>query len=239
MLIEGKNAVEECLAGSATVEKIFIFRGINNPELIAKIKASGIPYQFVEKPALDRMSKTKNHQGVIAFVTDYKYFSLNDVIESAYAKGTQPLILILDGVEDPHNLGNIIRTAECMGVDGIIIPKNRAASVNDTAMRVSAGAANHVQIAKVVNINHEIEFLKKKGFWIFACELGGVPVNQTNMNGPIAIVMGGEGRGIHNLTLKLVDGVVSIPLHGKINSLNVGSATAMVLYEVNRQRLPV
>ena len=236
MLIEGKNAVTECVDGAATVDKVLIFKGTTETALVNKIKLSGVQYQFVDKAALDRVSKSKNHQGFIAFVTDYKYFSLDDIIEKGYKKGTQPIILILDGVEDPHNLGNIIRTAECMGVDGILIPKNRAASVNDTVVRVSAGAAAHMQICKVVNINQEIEMLKEKGFWIYAAEAGGINVSQTNMNGPIAIVMGGENTGVRHLTRTLVDGIVSIPMNGKINSLNVGAAAAMVLYEVNRQR---
>ena len=236
MLVEGRNAVSECIDGAATVDKVLIFKGAPDTALINKIKQSGVQYQFVDKPALDRMSKSKNHQGFIAFVTDYKYFSLDDIIESGYQKGSQPLILILDGVEDPHNLGNIIRTAECMGVDGILIPKNRAASVNDTVIRVSAGAAAHMQICKVTNINQEIELLKNKGFWIFAAEAGGINVAQTNMNGPIAIVMGGENTGVRHLTRTLVDGIVSIPMRGKINSLNASCACAVMLYEAVRQR---
>lgn len=236
MLIEGKNAVSEILDSDSTIDKILIYKGTTEQALVNKVKASGIQYQFSDKPALDRLSKTKNHQGFIALVTEYKYFSLNDIVDKAYEKGTQPLVLILDGVEDPHNLGNIIRTAECMGVDGIIIPKNRAASVNETVIRVSAGATAHIQICKVVNINNEIEALKQKGFWVFAAENGGMEVDKVNMNGPIAIVMGGEDTGVKHLTRSLADALVSIPMHGKINSLNVANATAMVLYEINRQR---
>jgi len=236
VLIEGKNAVTECLDGNGTVDKIMILKSTTEQALVAKIKKSGLPYQFVDKAALDRISKTNNHQGFIAFVTDYKYFSLDDIINKAYENGNQPLILILDGVEDPHNLGNIIRTAECMGVDGILIPKNRAASVNETVVRVSAGATAHVQICKVININQEIEELKEKGFWIYAAEAGGISVAQTNLTGPIAIVMGGENTGVRHLTRQLVDSRISIPMYGKINSLNVANATAMILYEANRQR---
>ena len=236
MLIEGKNAVSECIDGAATVDKILIFKGTSEQGLVNKIKLCGLQYQFVEKAALDRISKTKNHQGFIAFVTDYKYHDVGDIIERAYKKGAQPLILILDGVEDPHNLGNIIRTAECMGVDGILIPKNRSASVNETVIRVSAGAAAHMQVCRITNINQEIETLKKKGFWIFAAEAGGMNIAQTNMTGPIAVIMGGENTGVRHLTRQQVDGVVSIPMFGKVNSLNVANATAMVLYEINRQR---
>jgi len=236
MLIEGKNAIAECMASAATIDKVMIFRGSTDQDFVNRVKAYGVPYQFVDKAALDRVSKTKNHQGFIAFVTDYQYYGIDEIVRDAYAKGSQPLILILDGVEDPHNLGNIIRTAECMGVDGVIIPKNRSASVNETVVRVSAGATAHVRITRVVNINQEIETLKEKGFWIFAAEAGGLNVAQTNMNGPIAIVMGGENTGVKHLTRQLVDARISIPMYGKVNSLNVANATAMILYEINRQR---
>ena len=236
MLIEGKNAVDECLDGNGTVDKVMINKGTTEQALVNKIKQSGVVYQFVDKAALDRISKTKNHQGFIAFVTDYKYYTIDDIINDAYKKGSQPLILILDGVEDPHNFGNIIRTAECMGVDGIMIPKNRSASVNETVVRVSSGATAHIHISRVTNINHEIETLKQKGFWVFAAESDGIDVAQTNMNGPIAIIVGGENTGVHHLTRQLADARISISMHGKINSLNVANATAMILYEVNRQR---
>ncbi|MDR0384425.1 MAG: 23S rRNA (guanosine(2251)-2'-O)-methyltransferase RlmB [Christensenellaceae bacterium] len=236
MLIEGRNSVGQALDGNGTVDKVLVFYGLKDEALIAKVKKSGVQYQFVDRPALDRVSKTKNHQGIVAFVTDYKYFDIDEVIEDAYRKGEQPIILILDGVEDPHNLGNIIRTAECMGVDGLILPKNRSVSVNDTAMRVSQGASSNLQICKVVNINNEIEKLKRRGFWIYAVELGGGEIAKVNLRGPIAFILGGEGAGVHQLTRKLADGIVSIKMRGKINSLNVGSACAMALYEANRQR---
>jgi 23S rRNA (guanosine2251-2'-O)-methyltransferase len=236
MLIEGRNVVEQAINGNGTVDKVFIFYGLKDNALIDKVKKSGVLYQFVDRPVLDRMSKTKNHQGVIALVTDYKYFDIDEVINNAYKKGEQPIILILDGVEDPHNFGNIIRTAECMGVDGIILPKNRSVTVNDTAVRVSMGAAANMQICRVVNINQEVEKLKARGFWIYAVELGGIEINKVKLTGPIALIMGGEGQGVHQLTRQLADGIISIKMHGKINSLNVGAAAAMALYEVNRQR---
>lgn len=236
MIIEGRNSVEQAINGNGTVDKVLISHNLRNEALIDRIKKSGVTYQFVEKAVLDKISKTKNHQGVIAYVTNYKYFDLKEIIDHAYDQGKQPLILILDGIEDPHNLGNIIRTAECMGVDGIILPKNRSVTVNDTAMRVSQGAAANVQICKVVNINQEIQKLKDKGFWVYGVELGGMAIDKVNLKGPIALVMGSEGNGIHQLTRKLTDGIITIDMHGKVNSLNVGSATAIALYEVNRQR---
>ena len=236
MLIEGRNSLNQALDGNGTIDKILVSQSMRDQNLFERIKASGVTYQMVDKATLDKISKSKNHQGVVAYVTNYQYFDLKEVIESAYTQGKQPLFLILDGIEDPHNLGNIIRTAECMGVDGIILPKNRSVTVNDTAMRVSQGAASNVRICKVVNINQEIQRLKDKGFWIYGVELGGVEISKVNLKGPIALVMGSEGNGIHQLTRKLVDGILTIQMHGKVNSLNVGSATAIALYEVNRQR---
>ncbi len=236
MLIEGRNSLNQALDGNGTIEKILVSPNMRDQNLFERIKASGVTYQLVDKMTLDKISKSKNHQGVVAYVTNYQYFDLKEVIDNAYAQGKQPLILVLDGIEDPHNLGNIIRTAECMGVDGIILPKNRSVTVNDTAMRVSQGAASNVQICKVVNINQEIQRLKDKGFWVYGIELGGVEISKVNLKGPVALVMGSEGNGIHQLTRKLVDGILTIQMHGKVNSLNVGSATAIALYEVNRQR---
>ena len=236
MLIEGRNSLNQALDGNGTIDKMLVSQSMRDQNLFERIKASGVTYQMVDKATLDKISKSKNHQGVVAYVTNYQYFDLKEVIESAYAQGKQPLFLILDGIEDPHNLGNIIRSAECMGVDGIILPKNRSVTVNDTAMRVSQGAAANVRICKVVNINQEIQHLKDKGFWIYGVELGGVEISKVNLKGPIALVMGSEGNGIHQLTRKLVDGILTIQMHGKVNSLNVGSATAIALYEVNRQR---
>ena len=236
MLIEGRNSLNQALDGNGTIEKILVSPTMRDQHLFERIKASGVTYQLVDKITLDKISKSKNHQGVVAYVTNYQYFDLKEVVDNAYAQGKQPLILILDGIEDPHNFGNIIRTAECMGVDGIILPKNRSVTVNDTAMRVSQGAASNVQSCKVVNINQEIQHLKDKGFWVYGIELGGVEISKVNLKGPVALVMGSEGNGIHQLTRKLVDGILTIQMHGKVNSLNVGSATAIALYEVNRQR---
>ncbi|MCL2621778.1 MAG: 23S rRNA (guanosine(2251)-2'-O)-methyltransferase RlmB [Firmicutes bacterium] len=236
MLLEGKNSVSEALNSDVTVEKVLVLNSLLNNPLVEKIKASGVKYQFVERSALDRISKTHNHQGFIAYATNYEYVDVDEIIEAAYRKGEQPLIVILDGVEDPHNLGSILRVCECAGVSGVIIPKNRAATINETVIKVSAGAASIVKVAKVTNINQEIEKLKEKGVWVYAAEAGGTPLNKTNLKGPLAIVMGGENSGVKALTKKLCDGVVSIPMYGKINSLNVATATSVVLYEACNQR---
>ena len=209
------------------IEKILIDKAARDNELITAIKKSGAHYQFVDKIVLDKMSEG-NHQGFVAIVSEFEYCDLDDI--------TGDVVLILDGVEDPHNLGNIIRTAECMGVAGVIIPKNRSASVTETVIKVSAGATAHMKITKVTNVNHAIEALKKRDYWVYACELGGTDLVRQNLTGKTAIVMGGENTGVSSLTRKLCDGVVTIKMHGRVNSLNVANAAAMVLYEVNRQK---
>ncbi|MCL2755545.1 MAG: 23S rRNA (guanosine(2251)-2'-O)-methyltransferase RlmB [Firmicutes bacterium] len=236
MLIEGKNAIAEVLGNpSITIEKILIAKNTTDNAFISKIKNSGHKYQFVEKAALDKLSQTRNHQGFIAFTSDYKYHDL-DQIFSLLKNKENGTILILDGVEDPHNLGNIVRTAECMGVDAIIIPKNRSAQVNETVTRVSMGAISHMRVCKVTNINQTIETLKQNNFWIYASDMNGKNVSKINLKGRVGIVMGGEDTGVSQLTKKISDEVITIPMHGKTNSLNVANATAMILYEIQRQR---
>ncbi|MCL2846239.1 MAG: 23S rRNA (guanosine(2251)-2'-O)-methyltransferase RlmB [Firmicutes bacterium] len=233
MNYEGKNAVAEAMDAQNPPEKILIDKRTTDTAFVNKIKTSGIMYQFVDRAALDRVSKTRNHQGFIAITSEFEYTDIDEIIKKSDEQNA--IILVLDGVEDPHNLGNIIRTAECMGVAGIIIPKNRATGVTETTIRVSAGATTHMRVARVTNIGQAIEKLKENRFWIFAAEAGGSSITKSNLTGRTAIVMGGEGSGVRTLTKKLSDGIISIPMHGKLNSLNVASATAMVLYEVRRQ----
>ena len=228
MIVEGRNAVEELLKSGATIDRILIDKG-NSGSVVDLIKSSGVQYQFVDRVALDRHAESKRHQGFVAFTTEHNYNDLKDLLDGE-------VLLILDGVVDVHNFGNIIRTAECMGVDGIIIPKNRSATVNDTVVRISAGASTHMKIARVSNINQTIERLKSESFWVFAGEASGDDIRKTNLTGKVAIVMGGEDTGVSPLTKKLCDGVISIPMRGKVNSLNVANAAAMILYEVFRNR---
>ncbi|MCL2570722.1 MAG: 23S rRNA (guanosine(2251)-2'-O)-methyltransferase RlmB [Firmicutes bacterium] len=234
MIIQGRNAIEELLkSNSTTIEKILIAKGGGNESLVTKIKQSGAKYQFVDRLALDKSANSKGHQGFIAYISDYRYYGLDEILEK---KNGNEIVLLLDGIEDPHNLGNIIRTAECMGVHAIIIPKNRSTTVTETVIKVSAGATAHMRVCKVTNINSTLETLKDHGFWTYACELGGTNIAKENFNGKVAIVIGGEHSGVRHQTKKNVDVVVSIPMHGKTNSLNAATATAMILYEVNRQR---
>ena len=189
---------------------------------------------IVRAKILDGESVTGKHQGFIAFVTDYRYAEIGDLISSP--KGGVPFIVILDGVEDPHNLGSVIRVCECAGADGLIIGKHRSAAVTETVMRISEGSANHLKIARVGNINAAVEFLKKNGVWVYAVELGGEDIYKANLTGPLALVIGGEDTGVNRLTLEKCDKTVTIPMMGKVNSLNASVAAGVAVFEAVRQR---
>lgn len=239
MKVEGRNAVRELILNGSTIDKVLIQNNLHDnviEEIISLLKSKKIRFQFVAQNILNNESVTKHHQGVIAFTSDFKYSTTEDILNFAKEKNEDPFILILDGIEDPHNLGSIIRVCECLGVHGIIIEKTRACQVNETVIKTSAGATSYVKVARVANINNEIEKLKKQNVWVYACELGGDDLTKTNLKGAVAIVIGSEGRGTGKLTLKLCDGIVTIPQFGKINSLNASVATGIVLYEARKQR---
>ncbi len=239
MKIEGRNAVSEAIKAGITIDKILFSnscfdKAFNDCVNLAKNKK--IKFQMVSNDVLNKESVTKKHQGVLAYAVDYKYSTVEDILNVAKQKNEEPFILILDGIEDPHNLGSIIRVCDCLGVHGVIIGKNRACTVNETVIKVSAGATSYVKVAKVTNINNCIETLKKQGVWVYACELGGSDLTKADLKGSVAIVIGSEGFGVSALTKKLCDGVVTIPMKGKVNSLNASVATGIVLYEVMKQR---
>lgn len=237
MKIKGRNAVREALRSETNIIKLMISNSATDRvsnEIIAIAKSKGVKLQFVDNKVLDK--ECDNHQGVVAITSEFVYSTVEEILAVAKEKNKDNFILILDGVEDPHNFGSIIRVAECLGVDGIIIQKNRACPVTDTVAKVSAGAIEHMKIAKVTNINIEIERLKDAGVWVYACELGGEDLDNANLSGNIAIVVGSEGKGVSKLTRKNCDGVVTMQMYGKVNSLNVSVATGIVLYEVVRKR---
>lgn len=239
MIIEGKNAVYEAIKSETTIEKLYVEKGNFAKELnriIALAREAGIKVSFEKSETLEKLSPSGRHQGVLAMTTEYKYFDLEDVYESAKEKGEEVLFIILDGVEDPHNLGAVIRVADCAGATGVIVPKHRGAGVTDTVVRVSAGASAHVKVSKVTNVNDAIRYLKDKGVFVFAADMDGQSIYKANLKGDVALVIGGEGSGVHALTRKLSDGIVSLPLYGKVNSLNASVATGIVVYEALRQR---
>lgn len=239
MIIYGKNPVREALNGDDPVEKLIIEKdnfdkSLN--ELIKIAKTRNVLVSFADKRALTEKAGTSNHQGAVLIKGEFEYCSIEDILENARAKGEKPLILILDGITDPHNLGAIIRSAECFGAHGIVIPKHRSAVVNGTAIKTSAGAAEHISVAKVTNINDTIRELKKCGVWVYAADFDGDEIAKTDLTGSIAIVIGSEGDGVKRLTKELCDGTVTIPQYGKVNSLNASVATGVILYECVKQR---
>ncbi len=236
MKFEGRNAVKELLIAGKNVDKIMVQNSADVQDIVDEARNRGIKIQYVDKHVLDDQSETKRHQGIIAFGTDFEYATIDDLFEIAKNKNEAPFFLLLDGIEDPHNLGSILRVAECSGIHGVVISKNRAVQVTETVVRVSAGASEHIKVARVTNLNQTIEELKKRGVFVFATELGGGIMYETDLTGSIALVIGSEGFGVSNLTKKLCDGVITIPMYGKINSLNASVSAGIVLYEAVRQR---
>lgn len=235
MFIEGKNAVLEALNGNTKIEKLYLLENNYNKEskqIIDLAKSLGIDFSYVRKEILDKMSVSNRHQGVIIKTEEYVYSSLDEILASPSPR----CIILLDGIEDPHNIGAIARVADCVGASGIIIPKHRASSVNETAIRVSAGATAHLKIAKVTNLNDAIRKIKDENIFVFCADMDGENIYRTNLTGDIAIVIGSEGHGVHSLTKKLCDGVISLPQYGKVNSLNASVATGVILYEIVRQK---
>ena len=238
MKIEGRNAVFEAIKAGTTIDRLLVEKGLKDSgaqRIIDAANSRGIKIFFRDKTALDRESRGR-HQGFIAEVTDFKYCELDDILAVAAKKNEPPFIVILDGVEDPHNLGSVIRVAECAGVHGIVIPRHRAVSVNETVIKVSAGAAEHMLVAKVTNINDAIDALKEAGVWIYCADMDGENVYSANLTGPRAFVVGGEGEGVKRLTKQKCDGVLRIPMFGKINSLNASVAAGIMLYDLWRNR---
>ena len=238
--IEGRNSVIELLKSGKDINKLFIQRGEKHGsilEIIRLAKNNKVIITEIDKSKLDKMSQTHNHQGVIAIIPPYEYCEVDDILQNAKQKNEDPFILILDQIEDPHNLGSIIRTAECSGVHGIIIPKRRAAQVNSTVNKTSAGAAEYVKIARVNNLNETINYLKEKNIWIYGTDAQGSSYyDEQDYKGGIGIVIGSEGFGMSRLVRENCDFLIKIPMKGKINSLNASVSAAIVMYEVMKQR---
>lgn len=240
MLIYGKNSIKEALLSNQQFEKIFIqndLKGAENEKIIENIKKQSAPYTFLPKNVLDKKTNGDRHQGFVAEIAEYKYFEIDEIIDDAKQKGEQLFLCLLDGIEDPHNLGSIIRSCECAGVQGIIMEKRNCCDVNATVMKVSAGALNYVKIAKVANLPQTIDVLKKRGIWVYSIELGGENIYKSNLKGDIAIVIGSEGFGTRKLVKEKCDQVLTLPMKGKVNSLNASNACAIALFEALRQRI--
>jgi 23S rRNA (guanosine2251-2'-O)-methyltransferase len=238
-LVSGRNAVRELLENGRDIEKIYVQSGEREGSLnqiIAIARERNIIVKEVDRSRLDELSRGGRHQGVVAIASERNYFSVEDILSYADSRGEKPFIVVLDGVEDPHNLGAIIRSAECSGVHGVIIPKRRAVGLTQTVGKASAGAIEHMRVAKVVNIARTLDELKEKGLWIYAADMGGAAHYDTDMSGGVALVLGSEGFGISRLVKEKCDFVVSIPLYGSVNSMNVSCAASVIMSEIARQR---
>ena len=238
MKTEGRNAVIELLKTGKTIDKIMLEKGAQGSLglIFAEARRKNIRVQFVDKQVLDKESESRRHQGVIAYTTDYEYYDLEDIIaDKKSEKGG--FIVLCDGIEDVHNLGSIIRVAGCAGADGVVIPKSGSASVTESVIRISAGAAEHMKVAKVGNLNQAIEKLQKSGYWVFGLEAGGEDIYKEKFDGNVALVVGGEDCGVKRLTKEKCDKILSLPLQGKVNSLNASVALGIAAYEVVRNRI--
>ncbi len=238
-IVIGRNAVSELLKSDRAIDKIYVRKGVREGSLtliVAQAIEKRIPVVEVEVSKLDFMSSGANHQGVVAMAALKDYVSVDDILEIAKERGEKPLIVIADCIEDPHNLGALIRCAECAGAHGIIIPKRHAVGITPAVYKSSAGAIEHMAIAKVSNIATTIDELKKKGVWIFASEAGGTPYYETDYDCACAIVLGSEGNGVGKLIKDKSDFIISIPMYGKVNSLNVSTAASVILCHVARMQ---
>ena len=238
--IEGRNACMEAFRSGKTIDKLFILDGCHDGpvnSIVREAKKGDTIINYVSKDRLDNMSKTGKHQGVIAFAAAYEYATVDQILQEARSKNEEPFIFILDNIEDPHNLGAIIRTANLAGAHGVIIPKRRAAGLTATVARTSAGALNYTPVAKVTNISATIEDLKREGLWFVCADMGGETMYNLNLKGPIGLVIGNEGEGVSRLVREKCDFIASIPMKGDIDSLNASVAAGVLAYEIVRQRL--
>ncbi len=238
MKTEGRNAVTELLKTGKNIDKLLIEKGAKGSlsVIFAEARKKNVRVQFVDRQVLDKESETRRHQGVIAFTTDYEYYDLDEIIADK-KDPENGFVVLCDGIEDVHNLGSILRVAECAGADGVVIPKSGSASVTESVIRISAGAAEHIKVAKVANLNQAVETLQKNGYWVYALEAGGEDIYKENFKGHIALIVGGEDSGVKRLTKEKSDKVLSLPLQGKVNSLNASVALGIAAYEVVRNRL--
>lgn len=242
LTIEGRNAVLEAFRSGKTIDKLFVLDGCQDgpvKSIVREAKKQDTIITYAPKERMDQMSSTGHHQGVIAFAAAYEYAEVEDLLKAAEEKGEPPFFFLLDGIEDPHNLGAIIRTANLAGAHGVIIPKRRASGLTATVARTSAGALNYTPVAKVTNMAATIEELKKREMWFVCADMGGEVMYRLNLTGPIGLVIGNEGEGVSRLVKEKCDMTASIPMKGNIDSLNASVAAGVLAYEIVRQRLQV
>ena len=237
-LLIGRNPVNEAIKAGREIDKILMQKDAEGSARgIAKTaREQGIMVQYVDKIVLDKLAPGKSHQGIAAYVAAHRYVGIEDILELAKSKGQDPLVVILDGLEDPHNLGAVLRSADAAGAHGIIIPSRRSVTLTQTVAKASAGAIEYVPVAKAGNLSRCIDLLKSKGLWIAAVDMDGKPYDKADLKGPLALIIGGEGSGVSRNLREKSDYIVSIPMHGHVNSLNASNAAAIMLFEAARQR---
>ena len=239
-MIEGRNAVQEALRAGKTADRLYIQEGLRDPaigQIVSRVKKQGATVSYVKKQQLDQMSETGRHQGVILLCSAYEYATMEEIFRNAEEKGEAPFVFLLDEIEDPHNLGAIIRTANLCGAHGVIIPKHRAVGLTATVVKASAGAVNYTPVVKVTNIAKTIDDLKKRGMWFACADMGGEVMYNCNLTGSIGLVIGNEGTGVSRLVREKCDYIVSVPMKGNIDSLNASVAAGVLAYEIVRQRM--
>lgn len=239
-ILEGRNAVIEAYRSGRVIDRLYLLDGCQDGPIMTikrEAKKYGTPVKFVTRERLDQMSATGKHQGVIASAAAYEYASVEDILQAARDKGEAPFLFLLDNIEDPHNLGAIIRTANLAGAHGVIIPKNRAVGLTAVVARTSAGALNYTPVAKVTNLAKTIEDLKKEGMWFVCADMGGTPMYKLDLKGAIGLVIGSEGDGVGRLVKEKCDMTAAIPMKGNIDSLNASVAAGVLAYEIVRQRI--
>ena len=238
--LEGRNAVLEAFRAGRTIDKLFVLDGCQDgpvKSILREAKKQETVINFLSRERLDQMSQTGKHQGVIAYAAAFAYAEVSDMLEKAREKGEDPFLILLDGIEDPHNLGAIIRTANLAGAHGVIIPKHRAVGLTSVVAKASAGALNYTPVAKVTNLGQTIEDLKKEGLWFACADMGDDVMYRQNLTGPIGLVIGNEGEGVSRLVKEKCDIIASIPMHGDIDSLNASVAAGVLAFEIVRQRM--
>lgn len=236
-LVYGRNPVQELIKSGKPIDKVLLRdeKG-RNADIIYLLKERGVPFQFVDNPVLDKYVSDRKHQGIIAFTAGREYVQPEDILHLAAEKGEEPFILVLDEIEDPHNLGALLRTAEAAGVHGVIIPKRRSAGLTPAVARTSAGAVEYIPVARVSNLVQTLKYLKEQGCWISGADAGGNDVYHADLTGPRVLVIGGEDKGLGRLIRETCDEIVSLPMAGRISSLNASVAGSILMYETRRQR---
>lgn len=238
--IEGRNSVMEAFRAGKTIDRLFVLDGCQDgpvKSIVREARKTDVIISYVQKERLDQISETGKHQGIIAYAAAYEYAEVEDILKAAEEKGEPPFVILLDNIEDPHNLGAIIRTAHQAGAHGVIIPKRRAVGLTATVAKTSAGAINYLPVAKVTNLSTTIEELKEKGLWFACADMEGELMYKVNLKGPIGLVIGSEGEGVGRLVKEKCDYVAKIPMFGKVDSLNASVAMGVLAYEIVRQRL--